>query len=899
MVQEIPKIFPDLASKVNVDRCFEDCSELDDLIDNAFDSGKQLVSVEETFKNCIKLRGNPADVCENLWYSYKNHDIPHDKCFVGCTALDGNQIPISWGGKLSDLSVSLLDIKEHLETAADITKEAIDRWNNTPQLDATGMIPNRYLPSYVDDVIEGTLSADGKTWNFDSNTVGNKTPETGKIYIDINSKVTYRWSGTQFVEISKSLALGETEMAAFPGNRGKQAEQNITTLSSKITNVTENVSKNTDNISILTNKLSTVESGAQVNKLESIKVNGNKLNIDAYKSVNIDLSNYAKTADLPKVAKSGSYTDLTNKPTIPTTVAQLTDASNYIKTTNIGTYAQENFTTELKTKLTGIAAGAQVNVIEKVKVNGTALTITDKSVNIDLSKKADLVNGKVPAAQLPAEFKNQDLNIVSITDYGASTSGTGATNLTAITNALNALTNAGGGVLFVPAGEFKIAKPPHVGPDSAPTGSVYYLDIPSNVQICGVGKASILRFDIENIGNSKADTFLHFENNSNNITIKDLTIRGGLFKDAYYTDTYPKSTVLSSKTPWQDGAGKNLDALNNYLNLPTNVKWNGNDWLAGWQWRAPHAIGGSNIHNVLIDNLNLENCRYMGISFVECENIKVTNCTFSHILRDGVHLKNCKNSIITNNHFYRVLDDAVAIHTMDDSLAKSWSILGKTDIKGTTQIVSNNTFISCQGIKMLGGRNIIINDNIFQRSLRHAICFHNNDDGEEGHTNIYNISISNNIILDTLAHYDPTYNGAITFKIARIKTLNAPDNIFSSYYQELDGVSDTGSKIDTVFGFGAQNISIKGNKIGWTFNKNQGQKFYDLCKDYFFDLGYPNTYGVNETGIIKFRNPELPPDFFNTRGIFIYGSTCNFNIIENTFFGGGNIGDRSNVRIFK
>lgn len=38
-----------------------------------------------------------------------------------------------------------------------------------------------------------------------------------------------------------------------------------------------------------------------------------------------------------------------------------------------------------RTKLTGVAAGAQVNVIESVKVNGSALSITSKAVNIDLS----------------------------------------------------------------------------------------------------------------------------------------------------------------------------------------------------------------------------------------------------------------------------------------------------------------------------------------------------------------------------------------------------------------------------------------------------------------------------------------------------------------------------------
>lgn len=47
-----------------------------------------------------------------------------------------------------------------------------------------------------------------------------------------------------------------------------------------------------------------------------------------------------------------------------------------------------DYTTDEKTKLTGIATGAEVNKIDAVKVNGTALGITDKAVNIDLSNYA-------------------------------------------------------------------------------------------------------------------------------------------------------------------------------------------------------------------------------------------------------------------------------------------------------------------------------------------------------------------------------------------------------------------------------------------------------------------------------------------------------------------------------
>lgn len=75
-----------------------------------------------------------------------------------------------------------------------------------------GKIPTSQLPSYVDDVLEyANLAA------FPS------TGETGKIYVALDTNLTYRWSGTAYVEISKSLALGETSATAYRGDRGKTA----------------------------------------------------------------------------------------------------------------------------------------------------------------------------------------------------------------------------------------------------------------------------------------------------------------------------------------------------------------------------------------------------------------------------------------------------------------------------------------------------------------------------------------------------------------------------------------------------------------------------------------------------------------------------------------------------
>lgn len=84
--------------------------------------------------------------------------------------------------------------------------------NGLAELDANGKVPSAQLPSYVDDVLEYTAKA-----NFPA------TGETGKIYVDTTTNLTYRWSGSAYVEISPSLALGETSSTAYRGDRGKIA----------------------------------------------------------------------------------------------------------------------------------------------------------------------------------------------------------------------------------------------------------------------------------------------------------------------------------------------------------------------------------------------------------------------------------------------------------------------------------------------------------------------------------------------------------------------------------------------------------------------------------------------------------------------------------------------------
>lgn len=93
--------------------------------------------------------------------------------------------------------------------------------NGLAELDENGKVPSSQLPSYVDDVIEGYYYS--SNFYTDSAHTIKVTGETGKIYIDLSTNKTYRWSGSAFVVISETLALGETSSTAYRGDRGKIA----------------------------------------------------------------------------------------------------------------------------------------------------------------------------------------------------------------------------------------------------------------------------------------------------------------------------------------------------------------------------------------------------------------------------------------------------------------------------------------------------------------------------------------------------------------------------------------------------------------------------------------------------------------------------------------------------
>lgn len=145
------------------------------------------------------------------------------------TVIDGNLV--GYDNTNSSLNAenvqdAIDEVVEALDDKIDISAKGVA--NGVAELDSTGKVPSSQLPSFVDDVIEVA--------DYDHLPT---TGETGKIYVTLDTNKTYRWGGTEYVEISESLALGETSSTAYRGDRGKAAYDHSQLTSGNPHNVTK------------------------------------------------------------------------------------------------------------------------------------------------------------------------------------------------------------------------------------------------------------------------------------------------------------------------------------------------------------------------------------------------------------------------------------------------------------------------------------------------------------------------------------------------------------------------------------------------------------------------------------------------------------------------------------
>lgn len=140
----------------------------------------------------------------------------------------------------------------------------------------------------------------------------------------------------------------------------------------------------------LLTKLNGIESGAQVNKIESISKNGEALTI-TNKNVNIE---------------------------VPTKLSELENDNNTV-TDKDYVHTDNNFTNALLTKLNGIESGAEVNAIAGIKTNGVLQPIVNKIVDISIPTKT---------SQLTNDSGYIDKNVDDLANYYTETEINGLLN---------------------------------------------------------------------------------------------------------------------------------------------------------------------------------------------------------------------------------------------------------------------------------------------------------------------------------------------------------------------------------------------------------------------------------------------------------------------------------------
>lgn len=124
-------------------------------------------------------------------------------------------------GEGSDVYAEITAIKSTLSGLDGdyIDRSEIGQANGVAGLDGSGKVPTSQLPSYVDDVVE-----------YENTEAFPKMGEGGKIYIATDTNKTYRWSGSQYVEISASLVIGTTTGTAYDGGLGAQLRTDLDAL---------------------------------------------------------------------------------------------------------------------------------------------------------------------------------------------------------------------------------------------------------------------------------------------------------------------------------------------------------------------------------------------------------------------------------------------------------------------------------------------------------------------------------------------------------------------------------------------------------------------------------------------------------------------------------------------
>lgn len=365
-----------MAKKVIIDNSMlkDNTDNLNIAIDNKVDkiSGKGLSTNDYTTEEKEKLAGIAAGATANIGT---------------ITGIKMNGVNKGTSGVV-DLGTI---ITKHQDISGKMNSSLKGTANGVAELDGNGKVPSNQLPSFVDDVIEGYLY-NGKFYE-DSAHTKTITGEGSKIYIDLSTDKTYRWTGSAYGVISETIALGETSSTAYRGDRGKTAYDHSQATHAR-TDATKVESSSTNGNIKINGTEATVYThpGSGTNPHGTTKSDVGLGNVGNFKAVSTvanqgltdaEKSNARANIGAGTSSFSGSYNDLSNKPTIPS----VGNGTVTIKQagTSKGTFTMNqsgNTTIELTDNNTtyGVATSSALGLVK----SGTDITV-DSSGNVSVN----------------------------------------------------------------------------------------------------------------------------------------------------------------------------------------------------------------------------------------------------------------------------------------------------------------------------------------------------------------------------------------------------------------------------------------------------------------------------------------------------------------------------------
>lgn len=168
--------------------------------DSGFITGSDIPEGAAASNTTPKMSGT-ASVGSEMAFARGDHVHPSDTSRVPTTRkVNGKALSADITLGADDVGARPSTWTPSVSEVGAIASSARGSANGVASLGADGKVPSSQLPSYVDDVVEGYYYNE-KFYTTAAHTV-EITGETGKIYMDLSTNVSYRYGGSAYVAIT-------------------------------------------------------------------------------------------------------------------------------------------------------------------------------------------------------------------------------------------------------------------------------------------------------------------------------------------------------------------------------------------------------------------------------------------------------------------------------------------------------------------------------------------------------------------------------------------------------------------------------------------------------------------------------------------------------------------------